>query len=72
MKDEYNETIADVDDGTMSEASDSESCEGVAIDKGVVGEAMRHVDKGTCDTGGTPEDDLVGGSERRVDRDSGV
>ena len=25
-----------------------------------------------CDVGGTNEDDLVGGSERRVDRDSGV
>ena len=74
MKDEYNETIADVDDGTMSEASDSERCEGVAVEEGVVGEAMRHVDKGTGDTGGTPEDDLhvVGGSERQVDRDSGV
>ena len=33
---------------------------------------MRHVDKGTGDTGGTPEDDLVGGYERQVDRDSGV
>jgi hypothetical protein len=71
--DEYNETIADVDDGTMSEASDLERCEGVAVEEGVVGEAMRHVDKGTGDTGGTPEDDLhvVGGSERQVDRDSG-
>ena len=38
MKDEYNETIADVDDGTMSEASDSERCEGVAVEEGVVGE----------------------------------
>ena len=72
MKDEYNETIADVDDGTMSEASDSERCEGMAVEEGVVGEAMRHVNKGTGDTGGTPEDDLVGGSERQVDRDSGV
>jgi hypothetical protein len=50
MKDEYNETIADVDDGTMSEASDSERCEGVTVEEGVVGEAMRHVDKGTSDT----------------------
>jgi hypothetical protein len=50
MKDEYNETIADVDDGTMSEASDSERCEEVAVEEGVVGEAMRHVDKGTGDT----------------------
>jgi hypothetical protein len=46
----------------MSEASDSERCEGVAVEEGVVGEAMRHVDKGTGDTGGTPEDDPVGGS----------
>ena len=69
MKDEYNETIADVDDGTMSEASDSERCEGVAVEEGVVGEAMRHVDKGTGDTGGTPEDDPVGGSERLVDKE---
>jgi hypothetical protein len=72
MKDEYNETIADVDDGTMSEDSDSERCEGVSVEEGVVGEAMRHVDKGTGDTGETPEDDLVGRSERQVDRDSGV
>jgi hypothetical protein len=72
MKDEYNETIADVDDGTMSEASDSERCEGVAVEEGVVGEAMRHVDKGTGDTGETPEDDLVCGSERQVDRQWGV
>ena len=72
MKDEYNETIADVDDGTMSEASDSERCEEVAVEEGVVGEAMRHVDKGTGDTGGTPEDDLVCGSERQVDRQWGV
>jgi hypothetical protein len=56
----------------MSEASDSERCEGVDVEEGVVGEAMRHVDKGTGDTGGTPEDDLVGGSERQVDKDSGV
>ena len=70
MKDEYNETIADVDDGTMSEASDSERCEGVAVEEGVVGEAMRHVDKGTGDTGGTPEDDPVGGSERQVDKET--
>jgi hypothetical protein len=39
--------------GTMSEASDSERCEGVAVEEGVVGEAMRHADKGTGDTGGT-------------------
>ena len=70
MKDEYNETIADVDDGTMSEASDSERCEGVAVEEGVVGEAMRHVDKGTGDTGGTPEDDLAGGSERQDDKET--
>jgi hypothetical protein len=69
MKDEYNETIADVDDGTMSEASDSERCEEVAVEEGVVGEAMRHVDKGTGDTGGTKEDDPVGRSERQVDKE---
>jgi outer membrane protein assembly factor BamD (BamD/ComL family) len=33
MKDEYNKTIADVDDGTMSEASDSERCEGVIVEE---------------------------------------
>ena len=38
--------------------------------KRVVGEAMRHVDKGTGDTGRTPEDDLVGGSERLVDKEA--
>ena len=70
MKDEYNETIADVDDGTMSEASDSERCEGVTVEEGVIGEAMRHVDKGTGDTGRTPEDDPVGGSERQVDKET--
>jgi hypothetical protein len=31
---------------------------------------MRHVDKGTGDTGGTPEDDPVGGSERQVDKET--
>jgi hypothetical protein len=42
----------------------------VAVEEGVVGEAMRHVDKGTGDTGGTPEDDPVGGSERQVDKET--
>ena len=70
IKDEYNEKIADVDDGTMSEASDSESCEGVAVEEGVVGEAMRHVDKGTGDTGGTSEDVLAGGSERQDEKET--
>jgi hypothetical protein len=54
----------------MSEASDSERCEEVAVEEGVVGEAMRHVDKGTGDTRETPEDDLVGRFERQVDRAS--
>jgi hypothetical protein len=43
----------------------------VAVEEGVVGEAIRHVDKGTGDTGGTPEDDPVGGSERQVDKETG-
>ena len=58
------------DDGTMSEASDSERCEGVAVEQGVVGEAMRHIDKGTDDTARTPEDDPVGRSERQVDKET--
>jgi hypothetical protein len=41
MKDEYNETIADVDDGTMSEASDSERCEGVGVEEGVKRTVMK-------------------------------